>query len=257
LGGANTDIYGQRFNAAGAPQGAEFQVNTYTTDGQLTPSVTMDADGDFVVVWRSFGQDGDFSGVYGQRFSATGAPVGPEFRVNTLTAGDQLDASVAMDADGDFVVAWYNANFFPGIYAQRYNASGVPQGGEFRLSPDDGHHRDFPSVAMEAGGDFVVAWRTLNLGAEAKAWSGVAEECLVGVGGEVGLGDRAGHLIDRWAEARRGLGQRTQVEAVERGGVLGEDLAQISLGPVGEDLPQRQLAVGVGALVVGDSRCPT
>src|SRR5262245_39773576 len=34
------------------------------------------------------------------------SPVGPEFRVNTTTANDQRYPTVAMDADGDFVVSW-------------------------------------------------------------------------------------------------------------------------------------------------------
>ncbi|HEX9952835.1 MAG TPA: hypothetical protein VGB53_13765 [Rubricoccaceae bacterium] len=33
-------------------------------------------------------------------------PVGTEFRVNTYTTDYQDASSVAMDADGDFVVAW-------------------------------------------------------------------------------------------------------------------------------------------------------
>ncbi len=36
------------------PAGAEFQVNTYTTDQQEDPAVAVDADGDFVVVWHSY-----------------------------------------------------------------------------------------------------------------------------------------------------------------------------------------------------------
>jgi uncharacterized membrane protein len=34
--------------------GAEFQVNTYTTDHQTSPAVAADAAGNFVVVWESF-----------------------------------------------------------------------------------------------------------------------------------------------------------------------------------------------------------
>ena len=37
--------------------------------------------------------------------AAPGDPVGPEFRVNTTTANDQQLHSLALDADGDFVVA--------------------------------------------------------------------------------------------------------------------------------------------------------
>ena len=38
--------------------GNEFQVNTYTTSYQRNPSVAMDADRNFVVVWDSYDQDG-------------------------------------------------------------------------------------------------------------------------------------------------------------------------------------------------------
>jgi hypothetical protein len=72
----------------------------------LQPSVAVDANGDFVVVWSSDGQDGDSYGIYGQRFDASGIPQGAEFLVNTHTTDAQSQPSVAMDADGDFVVVW-------------------------------------------------------------------------------------------------------------------------------------------------------
>jgi hypothetical protein len=50
------------------PAGAEFQVNSYTTDVQRFPAVTSDGSGNFVVVWQSAFQDGSSYGVYGQRF---------------------------------------------------------------------------------------------------------------------------------------------------------------------------------------------
>jgi hypothetical protein len=65
--GDSIGVFGQRYTSAGIAQGAEFQVNTYTTSGQLSPAVAADADGDFVVVWMSPGDSSDF-GVFGQRF---------------------------------------------------------------------------------------------------------------------------------------------------------------------------------------------
>ena len=66
--GSSWGIYGQRYNAAGVAQGAEFQVNTYTTGYQFNSSVAMDSDGDFVVTWVGDGQDGSDYGIYGQRY---------------------------------------------------------------------------------------------------------------------------------------------------------------------------------------------
>ena len=51
-------IYGQRYDSTGAGVGAEFQVNTYTSNSQQSPSTTALADGGFVVTWRSYVQYG-------------------------------------------------------------------------------------------------------------------------------------------------------------------------------------------------------
>ncbi|MFO1430153.1 MAG: hypothetical protein U1F76_08445 [Candidatus Competibacteraceae bacterium] len=163
LDGSQWNIYAQRYNAAGEPQGDEFQVNTYTTNDQFDPAVAMDAAGDFVVVWQSgYGQDGDSFGVYAQRYNATGVPQGDEFQVNTYTTNGQFAPAVAMDAAGDFVVAWQSAGQDGTalvVYAQRYDKTGVPQGSEFRVSPESlGLDNYSPAVAMDAAGDFVVTW---------------------------------------------------------------------------------------------------
>ena len=67
--------------------GPDFVVNAYTTGDQRWQSMAADGSGAFVVAWESAGQDGNYSGIYAQRYSASGAPVGPEFRVNTFTTG--------------------------------------------------------------------------------------------------------------------------------------------------------------------------
>jgi hypothetical protein len=161
--GSSAGIFAQRFDAAGVAQGGEFQVNTFTTGSQVVPAVAMDADGDFVVAWQSFGQDGSSRGVFAQRYDAAGVGQGGEFLVNTQTSNAQDDPAIAMDADGDFVVAW--ASFGPdgsdwGIFAQRYDAAGVAQGGEFQVNAFTTGDQELPAVAMDADGDFVVAWRS-------------------------------------------------------------------------------------------------
>src|SRR6185503_10670365 len=98
--GASYGVFGQRFNASGVAQGGEFRVNSYTTDKQQDAAVASDANGNFVVVWRSDTQDGNIGGVFGRRFDAAGAPLGGEFRVNTYTSGFQGDPGVAADGNG-------------------------------------------------------------------------------------------------------------------------------------------------------------
>jgi large repetitive protein len=158
-------IYGQRYNALGEAVGGQFLINTFVTGSQRGPAVAMDVDGDFVVTWSSYDQDGDSSGIYAQRFSAAGVAQGTEFRVNTHTTNAQYEPAVAMDAVGNFVIAWQSEGQDPGgsrgVYAQRYNAAGVAQGGEFRVNVFTQNIQGLPSVAMDYDGDFVIAWMSL------------------------------------------------------------------------------------------------
>ena len=104
------DIMAQRFDASGARVGAEISVNTFTAGSQEVPTVTALAGGDYVVAWASNGQDGSGSGVYAQRFDASGAAAGGEFRINSFTAGFQIEVSVAGLADGGFIATWTSAD---------------------------------------------------------------------------------------------------------------------------------------------------
>ena len=69
-------IQAQRYASDGSTQGAQFQVNTYTTSYQLYPSVAAAPGGNFVVAWASAGSSGtDTSGdsIQGQRYSLSAA----------------------------------------------------------------------------------------------------------------------------------------------------------------------------------------
>jgi|KBSSwiStaDraftv2_1062776.scaffolds.fasta_scaffold42636_3 hypothetical protein len=163
--GSDLGIFGQFFFINGIPQGPEFRVNTYTTSFQNSPSVAMTGAGNFVVAWQSW-QDGDGSGVFGQRFLAGGLPNGPEFRVNTYTTGHQYLAAAATDIIGNFVVVWNGAGEgdTDGIFGQRFAAgSGVPLGPEFRVNTYTTGIQHFPAVASDFGGNFVVVWQDGSL----------------------------------------------------------------------------------------------
>lgn len=174
--------------SASAQAGDEFRVNTTTAGNQQTDqfspgAVAMDSVGNYVVVWTSTGQDGSGNGIYAQRYNAGGIPQGGEFLVNTTTASDQQNATVAMDASGNFVVTWESlnqdgSNF--GIFAQRYNAAGVAQGVEFQVNTDASNAQRLPTVAMADNGNFVIVWSTADgssLGVHAQRYdaAGVAQ----------------------------------------------------------------------------------
>ncbi|MCC6572313.1 MAG: hypothetical protein IT462_00860 [Planctomycetes bacterium] len=165
--GAGYGIYGQRYNPAGAPVGAEFLVNMTLTGNQTTPACAMDADGNFVVVWEGDGSyaGSDDQGIFVRIFNADGTPRTGEFIVNQTTFNDQQNADVAMDHDGDFVVVWdgygsYNSADSQGIFYRVFRPDGSPRHPESRANKTHAADNQFlPAVAMDADGDFTIAWQ--------------------------------------------------------------------------------------------------
>lgn len=170
--GGQYGIYARRYDSAGAAQGSEFRVNSYTTGMQYEPDVAMNAAGDFVVTWQSYHQDGDGYGIFAKRYNAAGVEQTPpagaapgegnEFRVNTFTSSHQRTPSIAMDNAGKFAVTWVGFDQLvmldSEIYAQRFDASGMPQGSEFRVNTYTQGSQFDPEVAMDNDGDALVVW---------------------------------------------------------------------------------------------------
>jgi hypothetical protein len=158
--GDSDGIFGQRFSSSGAAIGAEFLVPNTTTGSQTGPHIAADSDGDFVVVWQTFGQDGDGSGVFGRRFASSGSAIGSEFQVNTTTAGNQDYPAVAGDAGGTSVVVWSDDG--GSIFGKRYNSSGAALGTEFQVNTYTTDPSTHPAVSMQSNGDFVVTWQSYD-----------------------------------------------------------------------------------------------
>ncbi|HEY9844151.1 MAG TPA: fibronectin type III domain-containing protein, partial [Candidatus Obscuribacterales bacterium] len=156
-------IVGRSFSAGSDIGGSEFVINSYTTGTQESPAIAMDADGNFVVVWSSFGQDGDEYGIFGRRFAAGDSTGSSEFQVNTYTTGRQQRPAVAMDADGDFVVSWlsyYQDGSEGGIYGRSFASESLIGGSEFQVNTYTSNNQTETSVAMDANGNFVITWQS-------------------------------------------------------------------------------------------------
>jgi len=157
------DVFGQRYASTGVRLGPEFRVNTYTTSTQRLPAVASGASGNFVVVWQSLYQDGSGYGVFGQVFAGSGAPLGPEFQLNTYTANSQSAPDVAADASGNFIVVWQSYTQDGsgyGVFGKRCCSSTGVLGPEFRVNTYTTSFQRLPAVASDASGKFVVVWQS-------------------------------------------------------------------------------------------------
>jgi large repetitive protein len=157
-------VRGRRYAADGSPVGAEFPVNSYTTNTQWQPAVARADDGSFVVVWAGDGS-GDANGIFGRRFSPGGTP-GADFLVNSYVTGFQSEPEIAMNpGTGEFVVVWSGSGEgATGIFARRFAALGAPVGTAFRVNTTTaGAHLNpsiaiRPTTALAIEQSFVVTW---------------------------------------------------------------------------------------------------
>ncbi|HXT41887.1 MAG TPA: hypothetical protein VN887_17900 [Candidatus Angelobacter sp.] len=161
-------IYARFLKSDGTFAAGDLLVNTYTNNHQIDPTVAVLANGNVVVSWSSYGQDGSMYGVYAQIFSPTGDRIGAEFQVNQTTFLSQRTPVVAGLVDGGFVAAWISekslgvdtngAPRYTAIACARlFDSSANPKGDEFQINAG-GDISANPSVAASANGGFAVAW---------------------------------------------------------------------------------------------------
>lgn len=159
-------VYAQRYDDAGIRLRRQFRVNTTTQADQHESSVAglKNGAGDFVVVWTS--RVGTTLDILGQRFTASGARIGGEFKVNASLELDQRTPKVAALEDGGFVVVWHahtRWGLMWDVWARRFNAAGVAQGPEFRVNTAGEVRHSYPAVAGLRDGGFVVVWGDVGI----------------------------------------------------------------------------------------------
>jgi len=173
--------------------GGEAPVSTTTDNGETAPAVALDSVGNYAVTYQGNSQDGSGFNIRARRMNQNGTPAGSEFAVNTVTAGDQQFPDIAMDGSGNFNIVWYSDNLDgsgTAIVMQRYNASGVAQGGNIQVNTGITTNNQINAhIDATAGGTFLVTWSgeeadldTLGLDAYYKIYNSV---------GAVVIGDTA------------------------------------------------------------------
>lgn len=118
---ADSDVYLRVYDAGGTPRTiAPVLAHQISTANQVEPSIAIAQNGFVVVSWT--GLDGSQQKrIFAHRFDANGNSLSPEFQVNQLDPGAL--SAVAMDADGDFTVAWENDGFYAYVGYRSYVGS--------------------------------------------------------------------------------------------------------------------------------------
>lgn len=169
-----TQIRARRFAADGAPQGADFVINSTTTGFHGSPAVAVAPNGGFVVAWLNFLDffTPDSFDIRARRFAADGTPQGADFMVNTHLPGRQVEPAVAVLGNGEIVIAWEG----PGpasidvadvdIQARRYSSAGTPLGAEFRVNSFTTGPQAGAAIAALPSNGFLISWSGESAGSD-------------------------------------------------------------------------------------------
>jgi hypothetical protein len=159
--GSGYGVYMKILDASGDEVLAETRVNNHTSNSQYNQTVTPLENGSFAVVWTSTGQDGGDEGVYMKVYSADGAEILGETRVNDYTTSTQYLPRIVALADGGFSVTWssYNQDGSGyGVYTKVYDDSGSVVLQETRVNDTTEGDQYWSDVTPLAKGGFVATW---------------------------------------------------------------------------------------------------
>ncbi|MCS6622547.1 Ig-like domain-containing protein [Roseibacterium beibuensis] len=207
----------------GADPTTEEDVNVTEVSGGLYEDAGVAAltGGGHVVVWSGQFGDSDGWGVRAKVYGADGSVVSVnefwgdpgDFTVNTFKTGAQQNPTVLGLGDGGFAVFWHSFNqdgSEVGVYGQRFNATGLKVGGEFRVNTTTALAQEAPTATLLDDGGFVVLFESEpvnNAGFEIRGQR--YDAAGVAVGGEFLVRDMTGGS-QRWPD----------VTALEGGGFV-------------------------------------
>ncbi len=89
--------------------------------------------------------------------------LGNEFQINARTQDAQTGPWAALTPDGGFILAWDDNNrdgSESAVVARRFSIAGAALTGEFQVNSHTADTQSRASVAVSAGGGFVVAWNS-------------------------------------------------------------------------------------------------
>jgi phosphodiesterase/alkaline phosphatase D-like protein len=161
-----------RFSAVGTPVGSIFQMHPGYNPANERPSVSTNASGDFVIAW--YADVPENQAVFARGYFADGTTKFDVARVSPVEQAIHQLPSVAMRADGSFIVAWQEATGLDGsgygIYRRRFDASGnALDPAKVLVNTATAGEQSAGSVSVGPSGEFVVGYRSMGFDGSAEA----------------------------------------------------------------------------------------
>jgi len=168
--GNTSNLYGRQYNADASAKAAQFDISTSSANSSsnqnikdiakygVNGSVDTDADGDFIVAWHVG------SRIFVQRFSDAA-----KMQDTIMEVGETIDnnispkPSISVNSNGEFIIVWNGEDTEDnGIYTQRYDSNGAPQGSATLVNTIETHNQINPDVTLFDNGSYVITWQSFG-----------------------------------------------------------------------------------------------
>jgi hypothetical protein len=196
--GYTEKVYVKRYSASGNlelnKQIASFKAPAGSAEADTvaksTTALDEDSSGSFVIGWRQPGsyisghQLSAGSGLFAQRYSASGTAIGSPTTLfedqNSLQASPRL----ALSGSGSFLATWLtefpSGSEAPTGVGQAYAADGTPSGAQFHFGNGPDYYSDHILLAADAAGNGLSVWQ----GTQFVETSSGQPYTLTGIGGQ-------------------------------------------------------------------------
>ena len=171
-GGSGPDgtfqIYAAKFDKNGNKLWGDKTVNSSSAGQQLKPALAAFTSGNFVVAWEDSVNLKNKTQIYAAGFDKNGNKIWADRKINKDDPGSQLKPAIAVNPDGQFIIAWEDDSKSPGgggpngifqIYGAGFDINGNKKWEDRVINTDDNGQQLRPSVAMSTNGYMVILWQ--------------------------------------------------------------------------------------------------
>ncbi|MGD0613948.1 MAG: LamG-like jellyroll fold domain-containing protein [Verrucomicrobiota bacterium] len=147
-------IFARRFNSAGVPCGASFQVGAFT-NGYATASAAYGTDGRFAFAWLSHTRNAMVRAYRSNEFS----PFGLEFPANSFSAPTKT-VSARYNSKNELTVAWsgYSDSLTNAMFVRRFDSNMAAEASERQVNEQAPANRWNNSLSIGTNDEALVSW---------------------------------------------------------------------------------------------------
>jgi len=157
-------VFVKQFNYTGHNQTDDIQVSSYAGGSQEQPDIAVLSNGNFVVTWESWLEDGSGDGVFLRIFNSTLQNQTNDIQVNGYTDNNQMRPSITcLSSNESFVVAWDSMGQdgdLTGVYLKIFDYSGQNQTDEIQINSYTTSYQAIVVLDSFSDDTFIATWES-------------------------------------------------------------------------------------------------